>query len=139
VTSKQDQYNELAYYTLAHRDAAFIHQHVVDAFAAQNADEHTKPIAITFALVGLYLYLEKGFTGRQVQRMHMLLAKQRKEWPKFTPPQQRGAIAAADVLAALPGRDRDAMIRQWAASVWDAWKQSRDQVAALVKKELDVS
>ena len=48
-------YHELCYYTLTLGDPAFIHQHVVDAFAAQQADEQTKPIKVTFALVGLYL------------------------------------------------------------------------------------
>ncbi len=47
--------DELCCYTLSLRDAAFIHQHAVDAIAAQNADAQTKPIAIAFALVGLYL------------------------------------------------------------------------------------
>src|SRR5688500_4296697 len=54
----QDRYEELCCYTLAHGHAAFIHQHVVDAQAAQAAGEHTKPIAITFALAGLYLHVE---------------------------------------------------------------------------------
>jgi hypothetical protein len=34
----------------------WFHRHVVDAFTAQHADEQTKPIAVTFALVGLYLH-----------------------------------------------------------------------------------
>jgi hypothetical protein len=41
--SEQDAYNELSAYTLAHRDPAFIHQHVVDAFAAQRADRYRRP------------------------------------------------------------------------------------------------
>ena len=53
--TSEDAYHELCYYTLAHRDPSFIHQHVVDAFAAQHADEKTKPIKLTFALVGALL------------------------------------------------------------------------------------
>src|SRR5262247_2885212 len=75
--TSEDAYNELCYYTLAHRDPSFIHQHVVDAFAAQNADEQTKPIKLTFALVGLYLHVEKRFSGRKVQRVHMDLARKK--------------------------------------------------------------
>jgi uncharacterized protein DUF5946 len=60
----------LSAYTLTHSDPAFIHQHVVDAFAAQSADDTTKPITLTFALVGLYLHVEKGRTGRRVQLVH---------------------------------------------------------------------
>ena len=69
-----DLYNQLALYTLAHPDPRFIHQLVVDAYTAQNADDNTKPIALVFALIGLYLHIEKGYTGKQVQRAHMQLA-----------------------------------------------------------------
>ena len=51
--SERHAYDELQCYTLARGDLAFIHQHVVDAWAAQHADERTKPIGLTFALVGL--------------------------------------------------------------------------------------
>ena len=37
-------YQALCAYTLGLRDARFIHQHVVDAYMAQHADERTKPI-----------------------------------------------------------------------------------------------
>ena len=59
--TEQDAYDRLQCYTLAHGDPAFLHQHIVDAWAAQHADDRTKPIGLTFALVGLYLHLEKGY------------------------------------------------------------------------------
>src|SRR3954464_9787599 len=105
-------YNELTLYTLLKRDPEFIHQEVVDAWAAQTADENSKPIKIAFALIGLYLYLEKGCTGREVQLAHMRLAKDgRKEWPYFKLPEHRGSITAADVLRAPAGPERDAAIK----------------------------
>ena len=131
-------YNELAFYTLAHRDPAFIHQHLVDAFTAQHADESTKPIATVFALIGLYLYLEKGFTGKQVQQMHMRLARRRKQWPQLPQPSERVTITIADVLSVPPGKARDQKIRDWCESVWQAWQSSRSQIVALVKQELDI-
>ena len=51
--SDQDLFNELSLYTLELRDSAFIHQHIVDAFAVQHADANTRPIAIVFGLIGL--------------------------------------------------------------------------------------
>ncbi|MGC1461526.1 MAG: DUF5946 family protein [Terracidiphilus sp.] len=136
VKSDQDLYNELAFYTLAHRDPAFIHQNIVDAFAAQHADEASKPIYIVFALVGLYLHVEKSFTGKQVQLAHMELAKRRKQWVRPEFPEERGAVRIADVLAVAPGPARDMMIRRWCESAWDAWKDSRQQIADLVNSEL---
>src|SRR5438309_9926111 len=106
-----DAFNELCYYTLAHGDPAFIHQHVVDAFAAQTADEQTKPIKLTFALVGLYLHVEKQFTGRRVQLAHMKLAREKHPWPPLVLPEATGAMTAADVLVAPAGPERDAAIQ----------------------------
>jgi hypothetical protein len=133
--SPQEAYNELAYYTLAHPGPEFIHQNVVDAFAAQNADENTKPIAITFALIGLYLSVEKSLTGKQVQLMHMRLAKLGKTWPEFELPEQRGNITIFDVLATQPGKLRDEMIGNWCVSVWSAFKGSRENIIRLLQSK----
>jgi hypothetical protein len=124
---------ELLAYTLAHRDPAFIHQHVVDAITAQRADAQTKPIALTFALVGLYLHLEKGLSGKQVQQMHMRLAARKHPWPSFALPTARGEITAADVLTHSPGPDRDRAIEAWCASVWSAYAPSRNAVIELLR------
>jgi hypothetical protein len=133
-----DLYAELSYYTLAHGDLVFIHQHVVDAHAAQTADENTKPITLAFALIGLYLYIEKNWTGRDVQQAHMKLAQQRKQWPKFDTPDNRGTFTVADVLAAPPGEERDAAIRAWCAAVWDAYSDTHQAIADLVRVELKI-
>jgi hypothetical protein len=138
MPSDQELYNELAFYTLAHGDPAFIHQNVVDAFAAQHAEESTKPITIVFALIGLYLHVEKGFTGKQVQRAHMQLAKYRRQWFMPALPLDRGAIRIQDVLAVAPGPARDAMIRKWCESAWQPWSASRQQIVDLAKGELGV-
>jgi hypothetical protein len=136
--STREAYIELSYYTLAHPDPAFIHQHIVDAYAAQNADKDTKPINITFALVGLYLAIEKGFSGKQVQQAHMKLAKHRRQWFRFKLPENRGDTTVFDVLAASPGKQRDEMIRQWCVSVWNAYEGSQQQVRDIIQKELGV-
>ena len=131
---EEDAYNSLCAYTLAHGDAAFIHQHVVDAFAAQHADERSKPIKITFALVGLYLLVERHYSGRQVQRVHMRLAQTKHTWPTFVLPAERGSVTALDVMAAREGPERDDAIMAWCASVWAAYVESREPVAALLRQ-----
>jgi len=135
--SEQEAYDQLAFYTLSLGDAAFIHQHIVDAFGLQQADERTKPIALAFGLIGLYLCVEKGYSGRQVQDEHVRLAKRRREWPAFPLPAGRGDITASDVLAAEPGEARAAMIRKWCESVWAACSESHAQVAALYASALE--
>jgi Family of unknown function (DUF5946) len=121
----EDAYQQLCYYTLAHRDPAFIHQHVVDAFAAQHADEQTKPIKLTFALIGLYLHVEKQFSGKRVQRVHMHLAVKKGVWPSLALPGDRGMVTVSDVLAAPAGAERDQAIHAWCVSVWEAFRNCR--------------
>jgi len=122
-------YDELQCYTLAHGYGAFIHQHVVDTWMAQHADEATKPIGLTFALVGLYLHLEQGFSGREVQLAHMALGKEKRPWPSIPLPQERGDVSALDVMTAPPGPERDRAIDAWAASVWTAFHASHAVIA----------
>ncbi|MGB9977686.1 DUF5946 family protein [Methanobacterium sp.] len=134
--SGQEAYYELSYYTTAHPDPSFIHQHAVDAFGAQHAHENTKHIALAFALIGLYLYIEKSFSGREVQIAHVKLAKHRKQWPKFDLPEYRGHITVYDVLDATEGPKRDEMIHEWCISVWDAYSNSHRKIAELAQTEL---
>jgi hypothetical protein len=116
-------YDELCAYTLSLGDPEFIHQHVVDAQAAQAATTESKPIGVAFALAGLYLHLERGFTGREVQRAHMCLGKSGPPWPVFPLPGEgeRGSVTADDVLAIPEGPTRAAAIDDWCRSVWAAW------------------
>ena len=127
----QDAYDELAAYTLSHGGRAFIHQHVVDASAAQRATPATKPIALAVALLGLYLHVERGFTGRQVQRAHMMLAKRSRDWPTLALPDSRGAMTARDVMAAPAGVERDRAIDAWCTAVWTAYRDVAPSVRAL--------
>jgi hypothetical protein len=134
MSAEEDAYHELSAYTLTRGDATFIHQHVVDAWAAQHAHAGSKPIGVFFALVGLYLHVERGRTGREVQRAHMALAKKPEAWPVGALPPTRGEMTAVDVLAAPAGAARDAAISRWAASVWAAYTASRASVEAVLSR-----
>lgn len=132
----EDAYNELSLYTLAHASPEFIHQYIVDAYAAQHADADSKPVYLAFALAGLYLHNEKGCSGKEVQNAHRELAKHKERLPHFTAPEYRGDMTVHDVLKVAPGAERDQAIREWSASVWRAYEKSRTQVAAWVDAEL---
>ncbi|HTT57528.1 MAG TPA: DUF5946 family protein [Opitutaceae bacterium] len=128
-----EAFDQLCAYTLTHGGRAFIHQYVVDAYAAQTAEARTKPIKLTFALVGLHLLCEKQFSGRQVQRVHMVLARRGRRWPAFPLPRDRGAITATDVLAVSAGSPRDAAIHAWCGSVWAAYGDCHRAVVELLR------
>jgi hypothetical protein len=126
-------YGELTGYTVAkgYEDGAFIHQLLVDTYAAQHARGDGPTIGTAFALIGLYLACEKGYSGQQVQHMHMLLARRSKTWPRFAPPPHASEVTVFDVVQAAPGEARDAMLRRWGESVWEAWGQEHERVRLL--------
>ena len=132
MSSRQDALDTLMAYTWARGDTEFIHQLAIDAYGAQNADERTKPIGMTFALIGLYLAVEKGWSGKQVQRAHMLLGRRRRAWPQFDLPQNRGSITILDVLDVPEGPERDRSIHRWCKAVWAAFAGSRPTIVALL-------
>lgn len=107
-----------------------MHQRVVDAYAAQYADERTKPMAPAFALAGLYLHVELAWTGRRVQLAHMQMARSREAWPPFQLPAKRGATTPCDVVATAEDPEREVAIDRWCASVWSALAGERDAVVA---------
>jgi hypothetical protein len=102
---------------------------------AQHADARTKPIGIAFSLVGLYLAVERGMSGRDVQRVHMQLGREKQAWPAFELPEQRGAMTAIEVMEAPEGPAREAAIRAWAASVWASYSGHRDAIIALLRRQ----
>lgn len=121
-------------YSLERGDAAFVHQHVVDALCAQAADATTPSMRLVFALVGLYLHVERGRTGREVQRVHAALARRRPAWPTLPLPASRGAFTARDVLATPAGPLRDAAIDAWCESVWAAYRPCRAAIVGFLDR-----
>ena len=132
--SETDAYNELSAWTMSNPGRDFIHQHVVDTWKAQTADESTRPIGVVFSLAGLYLHVERGFTGRQVQEAHMKMAKSREPWPRLPLPSFRGEMTASDVLAAPEGASREKAIHEWTASTWKAFSASRDAIIDILAR-----
>ena len=125
-------YHELCAYTLTHHVDEFAHQYVVDAFRLQHATPETKPMSIAFALLSLYLHVERGVSGREVQRIHMRLAQRKREWPRFSLPGASARIRVGDVLTAPEGDARRVKIDEWCADVWRTWSHTREGVIALL-------
>jgi len=121
-------FSDLSCDTVSRRDAAFIHQHVVDAYEAQHAGGKTRAITVVFGLIGLYLALEKGFTGKEVQQAHMRIAMVRKVWPELEPPTKPAGITVLDVLVVREGSERERMIRRWMEAVWESWADRQEGV-----------
>jgi len=128
----REAYDEVYAYTMGR--PGFILQHVVDAFAAQTATDGTKSIRVIFALVGLYLRVERQFSGSEVQKAHIRLARQKRVWPTVVLPRDRGSMTVVDVVAVPEGDDRDRAIDTWCHSVWTAFGDSRPAIIALLRE-----
>ena len=131
-----ETYYELTYWTLAQNDGRFIHQHSVDAYEAQHAGGKARPITAVFGLIGLYLTLEKGYTGRQVQLAHIKIASRRKDWPRLHPTARRAGLTVLDVLMAETDAEREKMLRKWAESVWKSWEHLHPWIREITHKTL---
>lgn len=132
MDSARAAYDEVYVYTMGR--PGFVLQHVVDAYAVQAATAATKPVAVVFGLVGLYLRVEKQFTGRPVQEAHMRLGRKKREWPAVQLPDDRGSVTVTDVLAASPGAERDGAIDEWCRSVWTACAANRQAIVDLLRE-----
>ena len=120
-------FEELSFYTLSHSDSDyFIHQLIVDAFTAQTADKDTKKISLVFSLVGLYLLIEKNYTGKQIQQAHSMLSNYKDYLPEIKLPENRGEITISDVVKSELNRDE--MIKKWCSSVWKEYESSKEEI-----------
>ena len=131
-------YLKLTVFTLSLQDTDFVHQLVVDTYAAQHSGPDMKPITITFALIGLYLAFERGYTGREVQQAHMALGKKHREWPRFNAPPGKASLTVGDVLQSGKEESYIENIRTWGKSVWYMWQAEHIKVAGLVEMCLKV-
>lgn len=107
------------------------HQMTVDAYQAQHVAADSPPIGPAFALIGLYLTIERGMGGPQVRHAHGFLASLRREWPVFYPPRFTWPVTVLDVAESLEAEAHLAAVQRWGASVWEAWGTDREQVRSL--------
>lgn len=129
-------FGELSAYEIEVSDFRFLHQYSVDAYGAQHTGDSTRNITTVFSLVGLYLAIEKGYTGRQVQLTHMELAKQKVQWPRLSSPVSHNEVTVNDVMQAEPGKARDAMQRKWMEAVWKEWSEHHEWVRQVCRDRL---
>ncbi len=129
----RERYHELTAYTLSLGDPDFVHQHVVDAYAAQHSGPAVDGRRTGLALIGLYLYLERGFSGRSVQQAHTRLARRSGPWPPVSVTAPITGLTVDDILATPPGPRRPSLVHEWAVVVWRAWEDRRPDVTVLTR------
>lgn len=114
-------------HTLLARSGYFVHQVAVDAYQAQHCPRGAQR-TLVFSLAGLYLVMEKGRTGRQVQQVHAELARTRHPLPLVEPVDASGAGTVAEALARIPRDGLLTAVQGWAGQVWNAYATSHAEI-----------
>lgn len=103
-------------------------QPAADAFTLQHWSGSMPPIRQAFALNGLYLVFELGYTGLQARAAHGRLAGTGAAWTTYEVPDHAGDMRASDVSIAAVAHCADDMA-SWGRTAWDAWEHAHDAVA----------
>ena len=122
-------------------DSAFgkAHLFTVDAYALQHSEEHS-PRSNAFHLMRLCWLVEHNGNPsiRQVRQggrpFYIAREESYREFPFLAPPENRGELTVACVLAAKTPNDHTAMARAWGESVWNAWLIHHSWARAQVQK-----
>ena len=114
-----------------------LHQLSVDAYGAQHTGPQVPAMRTAFALIGLHLALDAGWSGNAVRAAHQYLAAQPRDWPHFATPQTRAALTIAHVARSQTPEEHATRVRAWAASVWDSWSTAHEAVREWANQTLD--
>jgi len=130
-------YAEVSGFEFQHPVMLRYHQLSVDAYGAQHAGRPTTPIRLGYALAGLWLALEHGFSGDEVRVIHHSMGHAEEWWPAFEPPAGRARITVHDVaeqgVRIGSSTGHATATRAWAEDVWGTWTEQRPQVGAEVE------
>jgi hypothetical protein len=130
-------YGEVIGYELAHvAELGLFHQLMVDTYAAQHAGGRASALNVAFAVIGLYLALEMGWSGDRVRDAHRFLANRFRTWPSLEPPPDGAGLTVIDVAMAGSAQEHGERIEAWALSVWRRWQPLHGAVAELISERL---
>ena len=114
------------------------HQTCVDAYLLQHVDVSTKPITLCFALNGLYLVLERGWTGLAAREAHQRLAETvpRGDWPSHEQPRDVGTMTVLHPAMASTPTEQAEAVERWGAIVWQAWAHTHQVTRDMTDRQL---
>ncbi|TAH48627.1 MAG: hypothetical protein EYC68_20175 [Chloroflexota bacterium] len=112
---------------------------VIDAYAVQHhgKTERRAIQSVNAHLVALYLQLEKGYKGEQVNVALQRVLKFADEFVWLEPPTPNGTLTIADVLRAETSEEQANAIENYARDIWRAWKVHRAAVVKWVAKAVE--
>lgn len=111
-------------------------QLTVDSYAVQHAGRPHPDKSVDIHLCGLHLVLARGRAPTSVPPLLQRLAAAVSPWPHFQPPTDTGRLTVFDVALADSPQAHIELVREWAASLWQAWSPHHAAVANLVSQHL---
>lgn len=116
------------------------HRLTVDTYSLQHPDEYMRS-AKSFAahLTGMHAAMSN--TAREVNPIvqRWLSGPRVLERPAAPAPRQRGALTVAHVHAATGADDHVRRVREWAGTVWEAWRAHHQPAAQWVEEAVAAS
>jgi hypothetical protein len=104
-----------------------VHRLTVDAYAAQHPGEPSRRATQSVAvhLIRLHLMLERGLQSEQANAaMQRVSSHGRFVW--LEPPEAPEWITVLYVRGARDPAEHEARVREWAGSVWEAWREHHE-------------
>lgn len=106
-----------------------VHRHTVDVYAVQHpgTDDRRQRQSVALHLVGICHWLEHDLGVDRLNAITRRLASEDRPWPWLDPP----STYPMTVVDLVPARDSDEhvrLVRQWAESVWEAWRDHHETI-----------
>lgn len=107
-----------------------VHRLTVDAYAAQHPGSPSRRSTQSVAghLIALHAAFVREVPLRFITHEIRRALERRERFVWLDPPRDLGAITVVHVERAADLRQHNAIVRQWARSVWDAWSGHHAQI-----------
>lgn len=112
------------------------HRFTVDAYAVQHPGDNSRRAvqSVYVHLARLYLQLERGINGKQVNYFMKKMINYKTEYKWLSPPDFSGTLNINDVAKAKNLEEHKTLVYKWAESVWSAWEPHHIDIAAFAEK-----
>jgi hypothetical protein len=101
-----------------------IHRLTVDTYSAQHPGTPSRRCIQSVAghLIGLFVVLELGWSPALATQAIGKAVKGSERFFWLEPPKSWGELTIADVAKTITFAQHEQIVRQWAQSVWEAWR-----------------
>jgi hypothetical protein len=107
-----------------------IHPLTVDAYAVQHPGQPSRKSiqSVALHLVRLCLVTEQGLADEAFKRAMLAAVSRKSEYCWLQPPSSLGELTIGDIEARADVRQHIAVVRRWAAQMWQVWAPHHETV-----------